>query len=118
MQSRSGGGTLILHNMSFSDGQSIAFPSLRLYEFAEPALRAPAHASQLGAACVTEDTALCFEALGGLPGPYIKDFLAKLGHEGELPRLATAQRGSATGNKNTTDIMPCYGSWTCYKCCC
>lgn len=39
---------------------------------------------QLGTACVTEDTALCFEALGGLPGPYIKDFLDKLGHEGGL----------------------------------
>lgn len=38
---------------------------------------------QLGTACVTEDTALCFEALGGLPGPYIKDFLGKLGHEGQ-----------------------------------
>jgi inosine triphosphate pyrophosphatase len=31
---------------------------------------------------VTEDTALCFDALGGLPGPYIKDFLTKLGHDG------------------------------------
>ncbi|KAK1924268.1 inosine triphosphate pyrophosphatase-like protein [Papiliotrema laurentii] len=41
-----------------------------------------AAAEKLGAACVTEDTALCFEALGGLPGPYIKDFLGKLGHEG------------------------------------
>lgn len=41
--------------------------------------------AQLGRACVTEDTALCFEALGGLPGPYIKDFMAKLGHEGESP---------------------------------
>jgi inosine/xanthosine triphosphate pyrophosphatase family protein len=37
---------------------------------------------QLGTACVTEDTALCFEALGGLPGPYIKHFLGNLGHEG------------------------------------
>jgi inosine/xanthosine triphosphate pyrophosphatase family protein len=34
---------------------------------------------------VTEDTALCFEALNDLPGPYIKDFLGKLGHEGEFP---------------------------------
>lgn len=32
--------------------------------------------------CITEDTALCFEALGGLPGPYIKYFLEKLGHKG------------------------------------
>ncbi|KAK8864450.1 inosine triphosphate pyrophosphatase [Kwoniella newhampshirensis] len=39
-------------------------------------------AEKLGTACVTEDTALCFEALGGLPGPYIKDFLGKLGHDG------------------------------------
>ncbi len=37
---------------------------------------------QLGAACVTEDTALCFEALNDLPGPYIKDFMTKVGHKG------------------------------------
>ena len=42
----------------------------------------PFSPSQLGKACVTEDTALCFEALDGLPGPYIKDFLTKLGHDG------------------------------------
>ncbi|WWC94202.1 inosine triphosphate pyrophosphatase [Kwoniella sp. B9012] len=39
-------------------------------------------AEKLGTACVTEDTALCFDALNGLPGPYIKDFLGHLGHEG------------------------------------
>lgn len=42
-----------------------------------------AAAKELNAACVTEDTALCFEALGGLPGPYIKDFLGTVGHDGE-----------------------------------
>ncbi|KAK2765901.1 nucleoside triphosphate pyrophosphohydrolase ham1 [Arachnomyces sp. PD_36] len=31
---------------------------------------------------LTEDTALSFNALGGLPGPYIKWFLESLGHEG------------------------------------
>lgn len=31
---------------------------------------------------ITEDTCLCFNALQGLPGPYIKWFLQKLGHEG------------------------------------
>lgn len=35
---------------------------------------------------LVEDTCLCFNALGGLPGPYIKWFLEKLGHEG-LNRL-------------------------------
>ncbi|THG97004.1 hypothetical protein EW026_g4927 [Hermanssonia centrifuga] len=32
--------------------------------------------------CITEDTALCFEALNGLPGPYIKSFLKELGLDG------------------------------------
>ena len=31
---------------------------------------------------MVEDTSLCFNACGGLPGPYIKWFLAKLGHDG------------------------------------
>lgn len=43
-----------------------------------------AAAKELNAACVTEDTALCFDALGGLPGPYIKDFLGTVGHDGEF----------------------------------
>ena len=30
----------------------------------------------------TEDTSLCFNALNGLPGPYIKWFLEELGHDG------------------------------------
>lgn len=29
-----------------------------------------------------EDTGLCFNALKGLPGPYIKWFLDKIGHDG------------------------------------
>ncbi|KAL1124417.1 hypothetical protein AAG570_001046 [Ranatra chinensis] len=35
---------------------------------------------------IVEDTCLCFKSLGGLPGPYIKWFLDKLGPEG-LHRL-------------------------------
>ena len=34
-----------------------------------------------------QDTALGFEALGGLPGPYIKYFMKAVGHEGELLQL-------------------------------
>ncbi|XP_038045422.1 inosine triphosphate pyrophosphatase-like [Patiria miniata] len=37
---------------------------------------------------IVEDTCLCFNALGGLPGPYIKWFLTKLGPSG-LHRLLT-----------------------------
>jgi len=35
-----------------------------------------------GGPCITEDTALCFEALNGLPGPYIKTFLDRIGLDG------------------------------------
>jgi len=38
--------------------------------------------SKLGGPCITEDTALCFKALNGLPGPYIKYFMKELGHQG------------------------------------
>ncbi|XP_033642863.1 inosine triphosphate pyrophosphatase-like [Asterias rubens] len=37
---------------------------------------------------IVEDTCLCFNALGGMPGPYIKWFLSKLGPSG-LHRLLT-----------------------------
>ncbi|KAJ8947990.1 hypothetical protein NQ314_008506 [Rhamnusium bicolor] len=40
-----------------------------------------AHRQVLGPV-VVEDTALCFNSLKGLPGPYIKWFLEKLGPEG------------------------------------
>ncbi|KAG1805755.1 inosine triphosphate pyrophosphatase-like protein [Suillus variegatus] len=39
-------------------------------------------AELLGKPCITEDTALCFVAYDGLPGPYIKHFMKTLGHEG------------------------------------
>ena len=39
-------------------------------------------ADKVGGAVITEDTSLCFNALQGLPGPYIKWFLDKCGLEG------------------------------------
>ncbi|KAL2219738.1 inosine triphosphate pyrophosphatase [Thermoascus aurantiacus ATCC 26904] len=39
-------------------------------------------AEEIGGPVLTEDTALEFTALKGLPGPYIKWFLEALGHEG------------------------------------
>ncbi|KAJ1969261.1 acetyl-coenzyme A synthetase 2 [Dispira parvispora] len=36
---------------------------------------------------ITEDTSLCFNAMHGLPGPYIKWFLKKLGHQGLIQML-------------------------------
>eukprot|EP00743_Colponemidia_sp_Colp-15_P007538 GILK01008150.1.p1 GENE.GILK01008150.1~~GILK01008150.1.p1 ORF type:complete len:189 (-),score=20.23 GILK01008150.1:83-649(-) len=39
-------------------------------------------ARTIGGPVIVEDTSLCFNALKGLPGPYIKWFLDKLGHDG------------------------------------
>lgn len=44
---------------------------------------------------IVEDTSLCFNALHGLPGPYIKWFLAKLGHQGLNQVLAGFEDKSA-----------------------
>ncbi|XP_069718470.1 inosine triphosphate pyrophosphatase isoform X2 [Phaenicophaeus curvirostris] len=44
---------------------------------------------------IVEDTCLCFNALGGLPGPYIKWFLEKLKPEGLYKLLAGFEDKSA-----------------------
>lgn len=44
---------------------------------------------------MVEDTSLCFNALHGLPGVYIKWFLEKLGHEGLNNMLAAYEDKSA-----------------------
>jgi inosine triphosphate pyrophosphatase len=44
---------------------------------------------------IVEDTCLCYNALGGLPGPYIKWFLQKLGHDGLNRLLAGFEDRSA-----------------------
>lgn len=43
---------------------------------------------QVGGAVIIEDTCLCFEAYKGLPGAYIKWFLAKIGLDGLNKMLA------------------------------
>lgn len=48
-------------------------------------------AKLVGGPVIVEDTSLCFNALGGLPGVYIKWFLEKIGHEGLNNMLAAYQ---------------------------
>ncbi|NWX99137.1 ITPA pyrophosphatase, partial [Nothoprocta ornata] len=50
---------------------------------------------QVRAPVIVEDTCLCFNALGGLPGPYIKWFLEKLKPEGLYKLLAGFEDKSA-----------------------
>ncbi|GAA5997013.1 nucleoside triphosphate pyrophosphohydrolase HAM1 [Rhodotorula paludigena] len=55
-----------------------------------------AAADVVGGPCITEDTALAFEALGGLPGPYIKYFLKAVGLDGLNNMLAGFSSKRAT----------------------
>ncbi len=45
-------------------------------------------AEKAGVACFVDDTALCFNALNGLPGEYIKFFVEKLGLDNLVKLLA------------------------------
>ncbi|CAI0459170.1 unnamed protein product [Linum tenue] len=70
-------------------GQSIPFQSLKLdlpELQGEPEdiskEKARLAALEVKGPVLVEDTCLCFNALKGLPGPYIKWFLQKIGHEG------------------------------------
>jgi len=48
----------------------------------------------IGGPVIVEDNALQFEALGGMPGPYVKDFLAAVGPEG-LHRMLLGWKNKA-----------------------
>ncbi|KAI5792218.1 inosine triphosphate pyrophosphatase [Pyronema domesticum] len=52
-------------------------------------------AEAIGGPVLVEDTCLCFNALNGLPGPYVKWFLQSLGHEGLNNMLAAYEDKSA-----------------------
>jgi inosine triphosphate pyrophosphatase len=52
-------------------------------------------AAQVNGPVLVEDTSLCFHALNGLPGVYIKWFLEKTGHEGLNNLLAAYPDKSA-----------------------
>ncbi|KIW16913.1 inosine triphosphate pyrophosphatase [Exophiala spinifera] len=52
-------------------------------------------AEAIGGPVLTEDTALEFQALKGLPGPYIKHFLGALGHDGLNNMLAAYEDKTA-----------------------
>ncbi|KAL1411562.1 nucleoside triphosphate pyrophosphohydrolase ham1 [Vanrija albida] len=62
--------------------QSVDVPELQGTTQEVAIAKVKAAAEKIGGPCVTEDTALCFDALNGLPGPYIKDFMGAVGHDG------------------------------------
>jgi hypothetical protein len=58
---------------------------------------------------IVEDTSLCFNALNGLPGPYIKWFYEAVGNEGLIRML----HGFEDRSGKTINII----TYNCYYCC-
>jgi inosine triphosphate pyrophosphatase len=75
--------------------QSVDLPELQGEPIDIAAEKCRLAAAQVGGAVMVEDTSLCFNALGGLPGPYIKWFLDKTGHTGLNNLLAAYPDKSA-----------------------
>lgn len=75
--------------------QKLDLPELQGEPIAIAREKCIAAAKAVGGAVMTEDTSLCFNALHGLPGPYIKWFLEKCGHDGLNKMLAGHEDKSA-----------------------
>jgi inosine/xanthosine triphosphate pyrophosphatase family protein len=63
-----------------------------------PVIRHLSHnplSNHVGGPVLVEDTSLCFNAYQGLPGPYIKWFLEKMGHSGLNKMLDSFEDRSA-----------------------
>lgn len=75
-----------LPELQGGDAKEIALEKCRL---ASEQIRGP---------CFTEDTCLSFTALNGMPGPYIKWFLEKCGHDGLNRMLVGFDDKSATAS--------------------
>lgn len=64
------------------DSQSLEIPEIQGTTIEVATDKCRRAAELVGGPCITEDTALCYVALKGLPGPYIKHFMLAVGHEG------------------------------------
>lgn len=69
--------------------QRVDLPELQGNDVKEIAMEKCKQAAKaVNGACFTEDTSLCFNSLNSMPGPYIKWFLEKCGHDGLNAMLA------------------------------
>jgi len=64
------------------DSQSLDIPEVQGTTQEVAIAKCKSAADLVKGPCITEDTALCFVALNGLPGPYIKYFMTQIGHDG------------------------------------
>ena len=74
------------------EAKKVDLPELQGEPETIAAEKAALAARQIGGPTLVEDTSLCFNALGGLPGPYVKWFLEKTGHDGLYNMLSPRTR--------------------------
>ena len=55
---------------------------------------------------LVEDTSLCYVALKGLPGPYVKWFLDKLGHEAGRALVPVRRRSRRDDRRSSRTLHP------------
>lgn len=92
---------LLFHSINSWSSFKIVAKKIDLPEYqGEPddisKLKCKAAAEIIGGPVIVDDTCLCFHALGGLPGPYIKWFLEKIGPDGLNKLLHAWDDKSAT----------------------
>jgi inosine triphosphate pyrophosphatase len=75
--------------------RSVDLPELQGEPVAIAREKCLAAAKAVGGGVIIEDTSLCFNALNGLPGPYVKWFLDKCGHAGLNNMLVAYEDKSA-----------------------
>jgi len=81
--SRGGGGGVDSDDLPFEIvNKKIDLPELQGDPTEIAAEKCRKAAETVKGACLTEDTSLCFNALNGMPGPFIKWFLDNCGHDG------------------------------------
>lgn len=99
--------TILANNAATSSDDGESFVNLRILDVDLPEIqeinteavaknKAIQGAQLAGGACVVEDTSLEFNALGGMPGPFIKWFQDKLGSDGLYKILIGYEDKSAT----------------------
>ena len=86
--------------------QKVDLPELQGEPEDIAAEKAKLAARAVGGPTLVEDTSLCYVALKGLPGPYVKWFLDKLGHEARRAPVPVRRRSRRDDRRSSRTLHP------------
>ena len=87
------------------NSMKIDLPELQGYALDVAREKATLAAEEVGGAVIVEDTSLCFNALNGMPGVFIKWFLESCGHDG-LNRLLAGYTDKSAYAQTVVAFLP------------